>query len=85
MTVLDWISDDILATWGVSALIQFEEKLDALVTSLRTNKELCPQVTNRGYRRCVLTKQTSLLYRASADEIQIIALLINLTDHPYFR
>lgn len=68
----------ILRRWSVKTANNFIDKVDSLLGKLKTFKHLCPASENApDLRRCVITKQTSLIYEVNDDIIEIVAFFDN--------
>lgn len=77
------ISDYIYQRWGIKATIDFSDKIKKLMVLLSSNKELCPKSKKKKIRRCVVTEQTSVVYKESKGIIQLITFIDNRSDHMY--
>jgi len=54
----------ILETWTNKEAMVFDKKVESLITKLRAFKNLCPpSEIEKFLRRCVISKQTSLVYQ----------------------
>ncbi len=69
--------------WTTKEAIKFDDLVTAYLNALIENKFLCPASVKKHLRRCVLTKQTSLVYRVKGDLIELVAFFGNPTDHAY--
>ena len=76
-------ADYIYEKWGISASIEFVDKIDILTGLLATNKKLCPKSLKKSFRKCVVTKQVSLVYTISKDIIHLIAFVDNRSNHHF--
>lgn len=47
------------------------------------NHKLCPKSKTSNFRKCVVTPQTSLIYRINSDSIDIIGFISNYSNHQY--
>lgn len=64
--------DFIEARWSKKSREIFTVKLQKAVSIIIMNPEIFPKsAVNKKYRKCVITKQSSLLYSFSANEIRI--------------
>lgn len=77
------ISDAIYEQWGISSVLEFRNKLTDLIKLLAENKDLCPKSKKLSFRKCVVTKQTSLIYFVEKKIIKIITLIDNRSSHNY--
>jgi plasmid stabilization system protein ParE len=76
---------DNLMEESLDLAIEVNEKVEKLTDSLSNFKQLCPSSAKiPRYRRCVITKQTSLLYEVRKNLIFIIAVIDNRAEQLYF-
>lgn len=80
---LDDIFEYIYEEWGIATVLDFQNELNRLLYALTKNKKLCPTSKIVNLRKCVLSKQTSLVYRFSSSTLEIITLIDNRSDHSY--
>jgi len=74
----------ILEKWTVKEAEKFIEKVDDLLSKISIHYKLCPpSKLHRDIRKCVISPQTSLIYRLQDDVIEIIALIDNRSLHHY--
>ena len=78
------ILDFILERWSIQVVMDLNDKVLALEQRLSNNQSLCPaSKKQKGLRRCVVTRHTSMLYRTNDKEIQIIAFFDSRTNHSF--
>lgn len=77
------ILEYILERWSIKEAENFDKKLDSLLENLTQHKELCPPSKQAKLRRCVITPQTSLVYRIRRKTIEIVAVFDNRSAHNY--
>jgi plasmid stabilization system protein ParE len=78
------ILSDILEKWTIREAEHFEQKVESLLTKLGQHKHLCPPSLNhKQFRKCVITPQTSIIYRITDDIIEIVAFINNKSSHAY--
>lgn len=81
MFVYDATLDYITERWSEKVASKLEQKVDKLMKSLETNKHLCQRTKMfPNLRRCVVSKQSSLVYSIDGDAIHIIAFYDNRSD-----
>lgn len=69
---LDSIVSFIEARWSEKSKKMFIFKFEKTISIIIMNPEIFPKSSvNKKYRKCVITKQSSLLYSFSANEIRI--------------
>ena len=67
---------------SLDAAIKLDEHVEKITTLLEEHKSLCPPSENNPrFRRCVLTKNNSLIYEVRGPEIFIIAVIDNRAEH----
>ena len=78
LAILDYIQTE----WTIKEAIAFDKKVDALLLKLKKHRNLCPASNQlRNYRCCVISKQTSVVYKVEAEVIELVAFIGNSTDH----
>lgn len=78
------VIDFILEKWTIDIVANFIEKLNALLFKLSKHKNLCPKSAIMNLRKCLVSEQTSLVYRVkSSDLIEIVLFVDNRSNHPY--
>ncbi len=71
------ILDD-LANFSVDAALKLDEKVDKLMKQLSSFPFMCPPSTSKdGYRRCVVSKNYSFVYRVRKDAAYITSIDYN--------
>lgn len=83
ITILEDILDYIYAEWGINTVIDFQNELNSLLKAICKNHRLCPASKVIGFRKCVLSKQTSLIYRFSKSKLEIVTFIDNRSNHMY--
>ena len=73
--------DYLLEEWNADIAENFETKTNSLLDRLKTHKHLCPESNIIHLRKCVLHKNTSLIYRVKNDIIELVAFINNNTEH----
>lgn len=74
----------ILEQWPVEVAEDFEQLVEDLLNRLRQHKNLCPSSPkHKKLRKCVISEQTSLIYRVNANEIELVAFIDNRSVHKY--
>jgi plasmid stabilization system protein ParE len=69
---LDTVLKFIETKWSEKSKKMFIVKFEKAVSIIIMNPEIFPKSSvNKKYRKCVITKQSSLLYSFSANEIRI--------------
>ncbi len=73
----------IINEWSVKDAENFDNKTERLIKKLQTNKNLCPKSKIESLRKCLVTSQTSLIYRIFNDSIEIVNFISNYSLHKY--
>ncbi len=67
--------------WSLSIKIKFLNKLESKLEVIKSNPDsFVMSDVKKGLRRCVVTKQTTLLYKYDSDTIYIITVFDNRQD-----
>lgn len=78
------ILDDILLKFDYKIAYKLENKVQSLLEKLSKHQELCPEAKVINLRKCVVHKNTSLVYKISNDsEIILVTFIDNRTNHSY--
>jgi plasmid stabilization system protein ParE len=73
----------ILLKWTVREATNLEEMVNELIEKLRSNKHLCPLSKKTSLRKCVVSKQTSMVYSLNGNEIVIVGFIDNRSQHSF--
>lgn len=73
----------ILKRWTIKEATHFELLTEELLKQLSTNLKLCPEIKKLNIRKCVVSEQTSLIYRIQSQSIELIAFIDNRSQHRY--
>jgi len=73
----------ILEKWTLKEAEHLENLTNNLLKNLSHNLKLCPEVKRMGVRKCVISDQTSLVYRIREKSVELIAFVDNRSDHFY--
>ena len=77
------IIDYLFEKWTEKEISDFQIRVNALLESLDSNFYLCKPSVFIPYRKCVVTKQTSLVYAVENKNILLITFLSNYSAHSY--
>jgi len=76
-----FILSNILNKWSIKEAEEFESKVNSLLEKLRVHHKLCPSSKSLKYlRRCVITRQTSLVYRINNNAIELVTFYDNRSE-----
>ncbi|RFC54976.1 type II toxin-antitoxin system RelE/ParE family toxin [Brumimicrobium aurantiacum] len=78
------IIDDILAKWNVKTALNFEQKVNNLLEKLQINNHLYPATNYKDLRKCVVHKNSSLIYKINQENIEVVTLIFNKDNHKYY-
>lgn len=77
------IVDDIFKNWTVKEVANFQAAVDKLLRQLTINNKLCPVSNLLNYRKCVVSKQTSLIYALNKQDIYLVTFIDNRSLHSF--
>jgi plasmid stabilization system protein ParE len=69
--------DFILQNWTLKEAEKFGKLVEGLLNNIVLNNQLCPKSKLLNYRKCLVSKQTSLVYTIVEKNIVLIAFLDN--------
>ena len=76
-SVLEYLMD-----FSLDAAIKLDEKVEKLTELLEEHRFLCPQSENNPlFRRCVISKNNSMIYEVRGRQIFIVAVIDNRAEH----
>lgn len=78
------IIDDILKKWPVNIALDFEQETNNLLDRLLENIQLCPSTKYKKLRKCVIHKNTSLIYKVNRKNIELVTFIFNKDDHQFY-
>ena len=79
LNILKYISDK----WSLNAARKFDRKTESLLIKISIHHRLCPGSKLTGLRKCVITPQTSLIYKITEYSIELVVFIDNRTNHIY--
>ena len=77
------ILDKIEAKWSLTEVIHFDEKAMRLINMLKTQNKICPASKQINIRKCVITSQSSVIYKITKINIELVDFIDNKTNHKY--
>ncbi len=77
------IIDFILEQWSPDIAFDFENRTNRLLDNLKNNKKLCPNSKKKQLRKCVIHKNTSLVYKIVNQNIELVTFIDNRSEHQY--
>lgn len=73
----------IFEKWTIKEVEHFESLVEDLQIRLSNNTNLCPKSKLTNVRKCVVSTQTSLIYRIKSKSIELLAFIDNRSNHSY--
>ena len=74
----------VMDNFPLDTALKMDEKVERLISLLENNQQLCPPAKNfPEVRKCVVTKQLSLVYRIVGNDIELVVFLDNRMKHPF--
>lgn len=78
--ILEWLVENS----SIEATRDLDDKVVALLDRLSTHNSLCPPSRKlNGTRKCVVSRNISLVYQINGNDIELLTFLGNRTGHPY--
>ncbi|MFP5471281.1 MAG: type II toxin-antitoxin system RelE/ParE family toxin [Bacteroidia bacterium] len=77
------IIDYIVEQWGVASAMDFIQETSDFVELLSKNSKLCPESKKKNLRKCLVSKQVSLIYQIEKNKISIVTLIDNRSNHHF--
>ncbi|MBC7774428.1 MAG: hypothetical protein H7246_03235 [Phycisphaerae bacterium] len=79
-----WTFSEEIAVFSQRTAITLEDKLNALLDRLAVHEHACPPLeTLSRYRKCVLSKNISLIYEVTTDSIELVSFIDNRMEHGF--
>ncbi|MEM8528010.1 MAG: type II toxin-antitoxin system RelE/ParE family toxin [Bacteroidota bacterium] len=80
LEIIDYLIDN----WSLDTALKFDYQVSKLLKSLEQFKHFCPASEKQpSYRRCVVNKQTSLIYQVQNQTISLVTFLNNRAVSSY--
>jgi plasmid stabilization system protein ParE len=78
---LELLSEFLIEKWSEQSNLKFLKKLDSKLKTIQSNPESYPQSEiEPGLRKCVITKQTTVLYEVQNDSIYVLNIIDTRQD-----
>ena len=75
---------DEISRHSVDEALELDAKMDALIRNLQKFKHLCPpSKKSPKFRRCVLTRNISLVYEVGLKSVTIISIFDSRSGNPF--
>ena len=75
--------DNLLENWTIEIVINFENLTNNVLDKLKKKKYLCHESKQTKLRKCIIHKNTSLIYRIKKSNIELITFIDNRSEHQY--
>jgi hypothetical protein len=75
--------DDLIDKWEIEVVLDFETKTNLLLDHLKNYKKFCPPSKKKKLRKCVIHKNTSLVYKINKNNIELVTFVDNHNEHSY--
>ena len=73
----------IFNNWNIKTVESFEEKVFHVLDLISKNNKLFPASKKKSIYKAVISKQTSVIYSISKNEITLLYFIDNRSDHQY--
>ncbi|TVZ26555.1 plasmid stabilization system protein ParE [Gillisia sp. Hel_I_86] len=78
---LEDLFEYLIKKWSYKVKSEFVQKLDRNIEIIKEQPEIFPESTKeKGLRRCVITKQTTLFYSFNEEKINIVTIFDTRKD-----
>ncbi len=74
----------IFNNWNIKTVESFEEKVFHILDLISENNKLFPASKKKSIYKAVISKQTSVIYRISKNEITLLYFIDNRSNHQYY-
>mgnify|MGYP006217016207 CR=1 FL=1 len=75
---------DLLQKWPIEISIKLENAVNSLIHNLEHHNHICPpSKKDSSFRRCVVSKQSSIIYKIGNNTIHLVGFIYNTSDHKY--
>ena len=79
---LDKLFSYLIENWSIKVKNEFIDKLDRSIQIIKNQPKSFPESKkNKGLRKCVITKQTTLFYRFNSKNVFIVT-IFDTRQHP---
>ena len=75
--------DNLFKNWTIDIVINFENLTNNVLDRLKKNEHLCPESQQTKLRKCIIHKNTSLIYRIRKSNIELVTFIDNRSEHKY--
>ncbi len=74
----------ILEKWTIEVAEELEKSVNDLISKLKLNQKLCaPSKIDKLLRKCVVSKQTSIIYEVRKKNIELLLFVDNRSNHKF--
>ncbi len=78
-----YIIEQLFEKWNIEIVEKFENEIINLINKIANHNHICPQSKINNYHKCVVNKHIALIYRIQNNDLEIITLLYNQSNHLY--
>ena len=73
----------ILHKWSLKDARKFDDKVKKLINSIKIQHNLCAKAKKSNLRKCIITSQTSLIYKVNKTSIELVNFIDNRSKPKY--
>jgi plasmid stabilization system protein ParE len=75
---------DLLQKWPIEIAIRLEDAVNSLIHNLEYHNHICPSSKkDTSIRKCVVSKQSSIIYIIENNTIHLVGFFYNKTNHNF--
>lgn len=75
---------DLLENWPIEIAIRLENSVNRLIHNLEYHNHICPpSKKDTSIRKCVISKQSSIIYIIENDIIHLVGFIYNKSNHTF--
>ena len=74
----------VLENWNLKEVTKVEKLINNKIKNLSNNGFICPASSeNKNIRKCIISKQTTLIYEINNNKIELLLFIDNRSNHKY--
>jgi plasmid stabilization system protein ParE len=75
---------DLLQNWPIEKALKLEDAVNRLIHHLAYHNHICPpSKKNTSIRKCVVSKQSSIIYVIENNTIHLVGFIYNKSNHDF--
>jgi hypothetical protein len=75
---------DLLQKWPIEIAIRLEDSVNSLIHNLEYHNHICPpSKKDTSIRKCVISKQSSIIYIIENNTINLVGFIYNKSNHNF--